>query len=345
MSVTIKDVAKLASVAPSTVSRVIANSPRISEKTKVRVKEAMEHLGYHPNFNARSLANKNTQALGIVLPSAADIAFQNPFFPEVLRGISTKAQEEKYVLNMSTGQSNEQIFNNVVQMVQGRRTDGVLLLYSQVEDEIIAYLQKQKFPFALIGKPFKDVNTITHVDNDNYKASKTVAEYLILLGHERIAFVGGNLDLVVTIERLEGYEAALRQANIKYRDDYVVHEVFLKEGGQDAVVELMSLSDPPTALVVADDIMALGVLRMLDNMGMSVPEDISIISFNNVMISELASPPLTTVDINIFSLGYEATKCLIHNIHFPASEAKRVIVPHKLIRRESCQKYTITTGR
>lgn len=337
MAVTIKDVAKFANVAPSTVSRVIADSPRISHKTKERVKEAMQHLGYHPNLNARSLANKSTKALGVVLPNSADVVFQNPFFPEVLRGISTKAHEEGYVLYLSTGQTSDQIYKDVTQMVQGKRVDGVILLYSHVEDPIIPYLKELDFPFSLIGKPFKSSKTINYVDNNNYSAGKRATEYLLSLGHERIAFIGGNLDLVVTIDRLEGYETALRKKGIPYRNDYVVHERFLKEGGQEAVVELMSIKQPPTAFVVADDVMTLGVYRMLNKLGLTVPDDISIISFNNLMVSEISVPPMTTVDINIFGLGYEATNLLIEQITTPEIITKNVSLPYQLIIRDSCK--------
>lgn len=337
MAVTIKDVAKLANVAPSTVSRVIADSPRISRKTKERVREAMQELGYHPNFNARSLANQATQAIGLVMPSSADKVFQNPFFPEVLRGISTIAHEKDYALYMSTGETEDEIFEGVIKMVQGKRVDGIVLLYSRVDDEIINYLQERDFPFTLIGKPFKEAESITHVDNDNYKAAKEVTEYLIGLGHDRIAFVGGNLDLVVTIDRLLGYEKALRNSGLTYRDEYIIHEEFLKEGGQEAVKELLALNEPPTALVVADDLMAWGILNTLDEMGFSVPKDMSIISFNNLMLSEVSRPPLTSVDINIFELGCMAVKCLIEKLENPSEHVKRIMIPHQIIKRQSCQ--------
>jgi DNA-binding LacI/PurR family transcriptional regulator len=336
MTVTIKDVAKLANVAPSTVSRVIANSPRISEKTKEIVKKAMEQLGYHPNIIARSLASQSTQAIGLVMPGSSDTVFQNPFFPTALSGLSQGAHEKKYALHMTTGKTEDEIFDGVIQMVQGRRVDGVVLLYSKVEDKILSYLQSRDFPFVVIGKPYKHVEEITHVDNDNFRATKEVTEHLIELGHEHIAFVGGNLNFVVTVERLLGYERALRDSYLQLENKYIVHEEFLLEGGQEAVRGLMSLDTPPTALVVADDLMALGVLNMLDEMGISVPGDISIVSFNNVLLAEMARPPLTSVDINIFDLGYEAAKSLIQKIENPREPIKRIIIPHKLVKRFSC---------
>ncbi|MFS1516295.1 LacI family DNA-binding transcriptional regulator [Bacillus sp. SCS-151] len=336
MVVTIKDVAKHANVAPSTVSRVIANHPRISDKTKERVRAAMKELGYHPNFNARSLANNSTRAIGLVMPSTADKALQNPFFPEVIRGISAAAHVKQYALHISTGGTDDEKLDGVMQMVQGRRVDGIILLYSRVDDEVLHYLRDKDFPFVVIGKPFTNVEDITHIDNNNFRAAKEVTEYLIQLGHERIGFVGGDNHLIVTIDRLGGYEKAIHEAKLTYRHEYVIHEEFLKEGGQEAVLELMSLSQPPTALVVSDDVMALGVLNMLDRMGKVVPDDISVVSFNNVLLSEIARPPLTSVDINIYQLGYEAAKNLILHVESPEEPIKRVIIPHKLIKRSSC---------
>jgi DNA-binding LacI/PurR family transcriptional regulator len=336
MAVTIKDVAKVANVAPSTVSRVIANSPRISEKTKERVREVMDQLGYHPNFIARSLASQSTRAIGLVMPSSTDVVFQNPFFPTVLSGLSEGAHSKQYALHMTTGKTEDEIFDGVVAMVQGGRVDGVILLYSKVEDRVIAYLRERDFPFVVIGKPFKDDENISYVDNDNFKAGKEVTEHLIQLGHDRIGFIGGNLDLVVTVERLLGYEKALRNSGISLIDEYIVNDEFLRESGQDAVKVLLSLEKPPTAMVVADDLMALGVLNKLDELGISVPDDISIVSFNNVLIAEMARPPLTSVDINIFDLGYQATKSLIQKIENPGEPIKRIIVPFKIVPRFSC---------
>ncbi|GEL07940.1 LacI family DNA-binding transcriptional regulator [Salisediminibacterium halotolerans] len=341
MAVTIKDVAKLADVAPSTVSRVIANSPRISDRTKEAVREAMNELGYHPNFNARSLANQSTKTIGVVMPNSANKTFQNPFFPEVIRGISSRSHQLEYGLYLSTGQTEDEIFEEVQDMVLGKRVDGIILLYSRVNDKVMNYLHQQKFPFTVIGRPYEPSMTdLTYVNNDNFKAAKTVTEYLLLLGHEKIAFIGGNLDFVVTVDHMEGYRKALTNAGIDLRDEYVVFHEELQEGGQEAVIDLMSLAERPTALIVADDIMTFGVMRMLAEMEMSVPDDVSIISFNNVTISELSSPPMTTVDINIFSLGYEAASCLIDLIHKPGIEPKQVLIPHKMIKRQTCQRLT-----
>ncbi|MEQ6375450.1 LacI family DNA-binding transcriptional regulator [Bacillaceae bacterium S4-13-56] len=334
MGVTIKDVANVSGVAPSTVSRVIADHPRISEATKKKVRKAMKELGYHPNVNARSLANKSTQAIGVVMPSS-DKALQNPFFPEVLRGISSVAHDKDYSLYISTGQTDEEIFEGVLRMVQGNRVDGIILLYSRVEDEVRNFLIEHKFPFVVIGKPYEQMDSISHVDNDNLSAAQEITNHLIELGHERIAFIGGDTELVVTLDRMRGYQIALEKAGFPVKDEYHIHAEFLQSGGQEAVYKLLNLMDPPTGLVIADDLMAFGVIQMLEEFGLNVPRDISIVSFNNVYLSQLTRPPLTTVDIHIHELGVQATKCLIEKAKHRNEPSKRIIVPFEIVERSS----------
>ncbi|WP_027965302.1 LacI family DNA-binding transcriptional regulator [Halalkalibacillus halophilus] len=335
MTPTIKDVAKLANVAPSTVSRVIANNPKISEETTRTVRSAMDKLGYHPNYTARSLVSKNTQTIGIVMPSSAENVFQNPFFPEVIRGISTKSHEKRYGLYMTTGHSEEEIVSGVHDIVQGRRVDGLVLLYSAVNDQLMDYLLEKNFPFTVIGKPFQNEDQITFVDNDNEQASLEATDHLIEQGHDRIAFVGGGMELVVTVDRITGYRKALEANHTTFREDYIVHHEFLQEGGRDAIRELMSLEEPPTALVVSDDIMAFGIVGSLEEMGLHVGKDISMVSFNNVIFSKLSNPALTSVDINIFQLGYEAANCLFDLIEEEDAKPRKITVPHQLVVRNS----------
>lgn len=337
MTVTIKDVALKANVAPSTVSRVIANNPRISEKTKKRVRKAIEELGYHPNLNARSLANQSAKAIGVVMPSSANKSFQNPFFPEVIRGISSFIHTKEYALYMLTGETRDEIYEGVIKMVQGRRVDGIILLYSRVNDQIIQYLIEQHFPFVLIGKPHQAIEEITYIDNDNYSAAREVTEYLIKGGHERIAFIGGSLDLMVTKERLSGFKEALKIADLPISEEYICYMEFLREGGERAVEKLMQLEQPPTGIVVTDDLMAMGVLSTLAEKGYSVPNDVSVVSFNNVIFSELSHPPLTSVDVRIFQLGYEAAKSLVEKIEVLEFLSKNIIIPYKIIERQSCK--------
>ncbi|MFC4557594.1 LacI family DNA-binding transcriptional regulator [Virgibacillus kekensis] len=333
--VTIKDVAKATGVAPSTVSRVIADNPRISPDTKERVRKAMKELGYHPNINARNLAVSSTKAIGVIMPSSADKALQNPFFPEILRGIGSVTHSMQYSMTLSSGVTEEEIFNEVERMVYGSYVDGIILLYSKLDDRITNFLHEKNFPFVMVGKPYENATEITHVDNDNYTAGKEITDHLIQMGHQNIAFIGGSKELFVTLDREAGYEAALCDAGLDVYDEYRIHTEFLKSGGREAVERLLSLKEMPTGLVVSDDLISLGVLSMLEESGVSVPSDISLVSFNNVYLSEITRPALTTVDIQIHELGAQSAKVLIEQTVDKSVAAKRIIVPHKIIYRNS----------
>ncbi|MEH7108494.1 MULTISPECIES: LacI family DNA-binding transcriptional regulator [Bacillaceae] len=335
MVVTIKDVAKAANVSPSTVSRVIANNPRISEQTKRRVKEVMEELGYYPNLQARSLAAKSTQTIGVIMPNSAYHAFRNPFFPEVLRGISMNANESKYGIYLSTGATEEEIHEEVLSMVMGRRVDGIVLLYSRINDRTMQFLEEAGFPFTVVGRPSVNEERITYVDNDNVAISKQITNYLIKHGHKRIAYIGINYEFVVTFDRINGYKAALKEAGIPLNEEYIIHESYIIEKGKDSIRTLMELQTPPTALVTQDDLMAYEIISYLETLNIKVPNDISVVGFNNLSLSEHSRPPLTSVDIGTFQLGYEATKYLIEKIEQPDSLPKRITIPTKLIERKS----------
>ncbi|SHM50968.1 LacI family DNA-binding transcriptional regulator [Gracilibacillus kekensis] len=340
MAVTIKDVAKKAGVAPSTVSRVIADNPRISLDTKKRVRKAMKDLGYHPNINARNLAVRSSQAIGVIMPSSADKALQNPFFPEVLRGIGSFAHETEYSLYVSTGGNDKEVYEEVQRMVYGNRVDGIILLYSRIADPVQKFLTDNKFPFVIVGKPSEQESEITYVDNDNFKASKDLTNHLIDIGHRHIAFIGGSTELTVTVDRLNGYKSAIREANLPLPMEYMIHTEFLKSGGRDAVEQLFALDQPPTGLVVADDLMTLGVINTLEEIGLSCPEDVSLTSFNNLYLSEITTPPLTTVDIQIYKLGVQSARCLIEKAKNKDEPAKRIIVPYEIKFRQSTRTFS-----
>ncbi|MFS0674126.1 LacI family DNA-binding transcriptional regulator [Ornithinibacillus sp. 179-J 7C1 HS] len=336
--VTIKDVAKISGVSPSTVSRVIANNPRISEDTKKKVRKAMKDLGYHPNVNARNLVVKSTKAIGVIMPSSTNIALQNPFFPEILRGIGSVIHEAEYSMYLSTGETEVEILSEVQRMVYGSYVDGVILLYSRINDKVTSFLREQGFPFVIVGKPDDFDTEITHVDNDNFKAGKEITQHLIDMGHERIGFIGGSRDLFVTRDRESGYVAALQEAGIEDCEPYKIHTEFLKSGGREAVEHLMSLAIPPTGLVVSDDLISLGILSMLENYGIRIPQDISIVSFNNVYLSEITRPALTTVDIQIYELGAQTARALIEKANNKNEPTKRIIIPYKIVYRDSVSK-------
>ncbi|GGF30580.1 LacI family transcriptional regulator [Halobacillus andaensis] len=338
MSVTIKDVAKRANVAPSTVSRVISDSPRISEDTKRRVRKIMEEMGYHLNLNGRVLVRQSTQTIGIVMKDSATHSFENPFFSEILKGISESCHKRDYSLNLTTGESEESIFQDVVKMVQGKRVDGIIVLYSKEDDKVAPYLMKHNFPFVVVGKPLYGANKFMYVDNDNIEASREATNYLIDRGHRELGFIGGDLKFEVTRDRLKGFKLAAKQHGIEI-NDHSVRSIDLNdtvENGKNIVKDLMGLPQPPTGLVITDDYNGLTVMSALQEQNIKVPDNVSIIGFNNTMIAKLANPPLTTVDTNPYQLGYEASNGLIDILHEPSMIKRGVIIPTNIVERDSC---------
>lgn len=334
MGVTIKDVAKKAGVSTSTVSRVISDHPKITEKTKQKVRKVMEELQFHINENARNLVQKSTKTIGIVMKSSARESFHDPFFPEVLRGISALCHNQDFSISLTTGESEDAIYQDVIKMVQGKKVDGIIVSYSKQDDKVVPYLLEYGIPFVVIGKPLGEANNITYVDNDNVKASREAAEFLINRGHKKIGYIGGSLKFEVAKYRLQGFKEAVLLNQLNLTDDYMKNPESPDLIGK-AVQELMALNEPPTGIVAIDDLTALNSMLALREQRVNVPEDVSLVSFNNTIVSEFSNPPLTSIDTQIYQLGYEAARCLIEEISQPSLYKRSIIIPTIMVERES----------
>lgn len=333
--VTIKDIAKAAGVSPSTVSRVVSNHPRISKATTLKVKRIMEEMGYHPNMMAKSLVSKTTQTLAIMLPRPAEELFQDFFFGELLRGILTQSTRAGYDMLLTAATSPTDESETVSRLVFGRRVDGIILLSSRVNDPLIELLNKHNFPTVLIGRTDEGHPNILSVDNDNEQAAYDATQHLIIQGHERIGFVSGPPSLTVSYDRIRGYRKAMNDAGLPMRTEWIVEGELLQQSGYRAMSFMMSLPERPTGLVVIDDVVGFGVLRGLTELGYKVPDDLSLVSFNNIALSELATPPISSIDIGTYQLGYTASQMLIKLIQEDNVHQTRMIIPHRLIVRES----------
>ena len=335
MAVTIKDVAKMAEVSPSTVSRVIAGSKRISEATHKRVKEAMDHLGYYPNANARSLVKNSTDTIGLVLSRSVVKALANPFFPEILRGITSVTQEYVYSLLLSSSKDHFQEEEQALKMVKERRVDGLLILASRANDLLIEKLQKGKHPFVLVGR-IPGEEDLCWVNNDNIQAAKRAVNYLTNLGHSSIGLLVGSSDYIVSQDRLEGYKQGLLEVGIDY-DPTLIEEVdFTEESGYRGMMNLLERNSRLTAVFAIDDLLALGAMKAIKEQGLSVPEDVSIVGFNDNPLASYVDPALTTVRIPIADLGRKATDLLIKKVKKKDIDEKQLVLSNELIIRNSC---------
>ncbi len=334
MAITIKDVARMAGVDPSTVSRVIADNPRISVQTKEKVLKVMQELDFYPNAIARSLASRSTKTIGVIMPHSTDQVFVNPFFTEVMRGIGASALKRGYNILFSTGNSSEEEYKATSSLVNEKRVDGLILLTSRIGDKTIDSLVKKRFPFVVVGKP-SDNADVNWVDNDNLEACYHATEHLIKLGHERIGFIGGEFSYVFMGERFKGYKKALDAYGIKFDKELLSLGEFVEDGGYNAAEKLMEQKSRPTAVVVADDLMAIGAMKAVKAHGLAIPGEVSIIGFNDTPLASYMDPPLSSMEIFVYDLGYNASEILISQLQDNGGHKKHIIIPTRLIVRNS----------
>lgn len=337
MSVTLKDVAALAGVSPSTASRACKDNPSISKETKEKVRKAMGQLGYEPNFQSTNELTEN-KTIGIILPPSLKESFENAFHLEVIRGVSQFCNQHHYMNTVITGQDENEILNTLSHIVKNEKIDGFIVTYSKQNDPIIDYLYSEGLLYIVIGKAPKFANQTVYVDNDNVLAAQEATEYLINLGHKNIAYLGNNSNLMFSADRKAGYQLALLSNNMVVAPDNIIELPFIPEEHSTTVHELLNRKNRPTAILVSDDIFAVALERACIEIGISIPDDLSIISFNNSLFARLTSPPLTSIDINSVQLGIEAASQVINHMENPNLLATKIIVPHKLIERHSCAK-------
>lgn len=334
MKVTIKDVAREANVATSTVSRVLSNSHKISDKTKEKVNEAIKKLNYTPNIIARGLANNRTRILAVILPKEAEDIFSNPFFVQAMKGISIYAQKENYYIMYAFKQEGKDDKEWFKKFIDSNLVDGICLLNSKEKDDTINYLNDIEFPFVVIGRP-DEVNNVLWVDNNNVKAMYDLVQMLIDYGHKEIAFIGAKANLNVSRDRLKGYNQALIDNRIEIKNSLIYEaEEFTQSNGSYAINKILD-SNRPTAVVATDDLLAFGAQETLNELGV---KNMSIAGFNNIPMSEYQNPPLSSVDINAEELGFYATKLIIDRLEEKSSNRNSYIIDTKLIERESIKK-------
>ena len=319
MAVTIKDVAKKAGVNASTVSRVIKDSSEISDKTKVKVRKAMHELGYRRNAAAQILASGKTNTIGVVFPQVVDKASQ-PFFMKILTSINETARDYDVSIAIATGHSAKELKKQIELQYSEKRVDGFIVLYAGKNDEVRDYLLENKVPFVLVGTPAEGKNEITHVDNDNMLLGREAVRHLAQLKHQNISFVTDTKETEVFEERYQGFKDESERLGLN-------HDLLFMDAN-------FSLRNE-TALVVMDDVLSLKVVERLRSQGLNVPEDVSLITYNNSIFGAMIHPYLTTFDIHIEQLGASAIKKILDLRDKKENLPEKSIIPFELIIRES----------
>jgi LacI family transcriptional regulator len=327
---TIRDVAKAAGVSVSTVSRVLNDKGDVAPETYQKVQEIIDELGYTSSLAARGLRSRRMNVIGLAMPDVGD-----PFSIQVMKGVSRAIAELDYDLIVYTGgefqrETSADRERRFVSLLGGGITDGVIVVTPATTS----------FPTAspvVVVDPNVENHGCPAVIATNRDGALTAVEYLISLGHRRIGFISGRSELQSAVRRLQGYKDGLARAGIPLDPGLIQTGDYSSKAGFACAQRLLNLSDPPTAIFASNDQSATGAIKAVLEAGLHVPDDISVVGFDNVPEVAYAHPRLTTVDQSIDKMGYIATEMLISLIEGDALESDLYKVPTRLIVRDSCR--------
>jgi LacI family transcriptional regulator len=327
----INDVAEAAGVAIKTVSRVLNNEPNVREETRTRVLEIVKQLNYHPSLSARSLAGRRSFLIGLI--------YENPsanYIVNLLHGARARCREGRFqMLSHQAIGKGEELERDVLGLVDQTHLDGLIVTAPLSESvELIASLEQRAIPFVRIA-PNEVMHESPFADMDDEGAAREMTEYLIGLGHRRIAFIIGHPDHVASGQRLRGFQSAMKAHDLSVDPELMKQGYFEFESGLEAAKELLSLPEPPSAIFASNDDMAAGALMTAHKMGFDVPSQLSIAGFDDTYIARTVWPPLTTVHQPIYDLAYTATNLLLQIL-----ETGEVPAPARLDYQLICREST-----
>ena len=320
------DIARIAGVSVATVSRALAGSPRVTEETKARIEAAVRDTGYVVNRMARSLRLQQARQIFVIVPNIA-----NPFHASVLLGAEEAAVAAGFhVLIGNTAGDQARAEEHARQLLTGA-VDGMLLLGGRMPEPLKAPALQQRL-VAVIEPVAAGVPV---VELDNKAGAREATRHLIGLGHRRIGHIGGSRPTTATPKRFAGYAEALAEAGIEERPELVRYGAFSIATGAEEMAELLALPEPPTAVFCGSDEIAMGAIRTIKQARLRVPEDISIVGFDNIYFAAVTDPPLTTIDQPARQLGFEAMRLLAERLAGVAGARRGVSVPYRLVVRAS----------
>jgi LacI family transcriptional regulator len=329
MNPTIKDVAKKAKVSIATVSRVLNNQPGYSEMTKQRVLQVIEEMGYQPNAIARGLINKRTQTIGVLFPNVSSM-----FSSEVLHGIEYTTHERDHSVVVCNTDKNGKRTMKYLQVLREKQVDGIIFTSEVLTEEYYRALTAMNIPVVLLSTASSQYS-FPYVKVDDKQAAYDATNYLIKKGHKNIAMISGDeKDPIAGKPRIEGYREALRDFGIPFQENLLVFGDFGYRSGYAAMEKLLRSKAEFTAVFASSDEMAAGVLSAAYQHGIKVPEQLSVIGYDNLQISEMSIPPLTTVAQPLYEMGKLAAEMLLKMIQ-TKTKVPSQILRHEIVERQS----------
>lgn len=328
---TMKDIARIAKVSTSTVSHVINNTRYVSDEIREKIMKVVNELNYTPSAVARSLKVKETKTLGMLVTATS-----NPFFAEVVSGVEQYCNQHHYNLIISNIDGNEQRLQQNIQTLIQKQVDGLLLMYSDTRHAMVEQLNLN-LPIVVMDWWPTELNADKIYENSEfgaYLATKTLIEQ----GHKNIAIITGKLDKSLAHNRLLGYQKALQDAHLPINPDWIIESHFDFEGGVEGMKKLLQITPRPTAVFACSDTIAVGVYQVAWQQGLRIPQDISVIGYDNIMLAQYLTPPLTTIHQPKAELGKLAVETLLERIKSPDLEYKTTMLQPQLIWRASVAK-------
>lgn len=330
MRVTIKDISKYSGVSTSTVSRVLTNNPRVSPEALKKVQDAIETLGYIPNSAARSLVNKKRGMIGLIVPE-----LENPYYTEIIHGVEETASKHGFGTALSCHMDSEVDRGSIFKLLE-LGVDGIIYAGPMQNDKLIEYLIAQKIPYVILGRKLKDQNC-SYVICDDYQSSYLAANYLLDLGHKRIAFLFGKKNSYSSIQKYEGYRDALTKRGISIDERLTRNGSLSYQGGYDAVQSLLEEKAAFTAILAGNDMMAIGARSALLKIGLEIPRDVSLMGFDDIFWSKIEGIDLTTVYVPQYEMGSKCFDILMRRIDDPEAPDEHCILSGTLVERKSCR--------
>ena len=338
MSVTIVDIARLANVSKAAVSAVINGKPGISENTRNRIQEIIQRLNYRPNQLARSLSVRHTKSIGLVIKE-----IDNPYFSKVMKGIFESCSDQGYTVLLGSSELSPEKELQSIETFLDQRVDGLIIAPLQGEDVDFIYLSnliREKYPLVMLGTVKNFQTNVVEIDNvlGAYKA----VSYLISQGHRNIAYFSGPSHSAHSDDRLEGYRKALNEHHIFVREEYICQAgSYIENGYERGIAFFREISDLPTAVFCYNDLVAIGLINALLELRIKVPEDVSLVGFDNIDICNSVKIPLTTVDVLAYSIGEKASHLLMEQMQNSAKmlNKQEVLDPQLVIRKSVTKKH------
>jgi len=303
--VSIKDIARAAHVSHSTVSRALRNSPLVNAETRALIHKIASESGYTVSAVGRSLVTRRTDSIGVVVTTIAD-----PFAAEVVSGIEEFALAHDYSVILAACHADPERELRAVHSLQQRRVDGILVMASRIGALYLPMLSEMKVPIVLINSHHSG-EFVHSIRIDNIAGARLATKHLVDLGHQRVSYIGDTFGFQSDMERLAGYRAVLEESGLGFEPDLVAHGDGTPSGGMQAMLRLLVLPEPPTAVFCYNDREAIGAMRALREQGVRVPEDVSVAGFDDLFFSSYTGPPLTTIHQPKRSMGMEACQILL----------------------------------